>query len=178
MRGIKVSAQRENRKRELAQGSGFHFTYSSIGTKHRPVRQRNMASETGASQAGERVVRGSSSHVRGHAGNGWGCGGGCGRGSGIAGGAFDEVDGVVRLDLVGAQRIVVLQDATGVDEALALGRDVLVLFSGELRLELEDGGCLRHGDGVNLVVGGLHLEGDFLGAVASFCVVCHCLFSF
>ena len=70
------------------------------------------------------------------------------------------MDGVAWLDLVRGQGVLVLHDASRVDEALPLDGDVLVLLSGELGLELANGRCLGHGDLVVLVARGLHLEGD------------------
>lgn len=78
--------------------------------------------------------------------------------------------GVAVLDLVCGEVLFVLEDAAGVDKALAVGRDVLVLFTGEFGLEIEYGGGVGDGDVVEAVAGGLDLEveEDLVGGLVLF----------
>lgn len=82
------------------------------------------------------------------------------------------MDGVARLDLVRGKSVLILHDATGVNEALLLFGDVCELLGGELRLQVQNGDRVGHCDGVGLFTRGLHLEGDH-GLAAAFCVVGH-----
>lgn len=124
-------------------------TYTTVGSKHVETGEVDLvASVSSASQASQGVVSSTGGHVGRH---GRGCRGRrCGGGLGlVAGSALDHVDGIVVLDLVVAERVVVLHDAAGVDQALPLNRDVLEVLAGQLGLEFEDGGSLGHGDGVD-----------------------------
>ena len=78
--------------------------------------------------------------------------------------------GVAVLDLVCGEVFFVLEDAAGVDKALAVGRDVLVLFARKLGLEVENGGGFGDGNVVEAVAGGLDLEGeeDLVGRLVLF----------
>lgn len=82
------------------------------------------------------------------------------------------MDSVVRLNLVRGQRIVVLHNAAGVDEALTIDGNILKLGGGQLRLEVQDSRRLGHGDGVRAVLRRLDPKGD-LGIAARLCVVGH-----
>lgn len=145
----------------LGGGKGGQDSYTSIGTEHVGAGQVGMAGKASPGQAGQEVVGGGAgSHVAWHGLRDGGGGGGAGGRCRIAGGALDKVDGVAWLDLVRGQGILVLHDASRVDETLSLDGDVLVLLSGKLGLELANGRCLGHGDLVVLVARGLDLEGD------------------
>lgn len=137
-------------------------SHSSVGAKHVSGGQVREASIAGAGKASERVVGGSGSHVGGHLRLTYGLLGRGGRGSGrrIAGGALDQVNCVAGLDLVCAERLLVLHDTARVDESLSLDGDILEVGGGQLGLEVEDGGGLVHGDSVIAVTRGLDLEGD------------------
>lgn len=78
--------------------------------------------------------------------------------------------GVAVLDLVCGEVLFVLEDAAGVDQALTVGRDVLVLLAGELGLEIENCGSVGDGDVVEAVTGGLDLEveEDLVGRLVLF----------
>lgn len=124
-----------------------------------------MAGESSTGETGKDIVGSSSgSHVlrdclRGgsRGGRSWGR---------VARCALHHVDGISSLDLVCAESLVVLHDAARVDQALPIGGDVLKVFSGELGLELHDGGGLGNCDGVSLIAGALDLEGQFSAAAA------------
>lgn len=110
-------------------------------------------------QARQWIIRRPSRHIRGHAGARYRCTGG-GILVGVAGGALDHVYRVSGLDVVRAQRILVLHHTSRVDEALALDGNRLEVGARELGLEVEDGGCGGHGDVMVSVARGLDLEVD------------------
>jgi len=83
------------------------------------------------------------------------------------------VDGVEVLDLVNAQGIIVLHYPTGVDKTLPLNRDILEFSCGELGLEVEHGGRLGHGESMDLISRGLHLEGDLRGLGGRLAAISH-----
>lgn len=151
-RGIKNAKRRP--------GGLGQVTHAAIWAKHIQTRQVDlMTGIASAGEASEGVVSGAGGHV-GRYSRGGGGGSGGGGLTRVAGGALDHVDGVVGLDLVDAQGIVVLHDTSRVDEPLPVDRDVLEVFAGELGLEVQDGRRLGHGDCVRAVRGRLDLEGD------------------
>lgn len=155
---------------------GREGTYATVYAEHVAAGKVDLAGVAGTCQVCQRVIRCARCHVRWDAccGPAWGGGSTCTCVCGvlccIASGALDHVYGVSVLDLVCGEVLFVLEDAAGVDKALAVGRDVLVLFGRELGLEVEDGGGFGDGDAVEAVAGGLDLEGeeDLVGRLVLF----------
>lgn len=69
------------------------------------------------------------------------------------------MNGVPLCDLVGLNGVLVLEDATRVDQTHSVCGGVAV-FS-DLALEVEDGVCGLEGDDILLVVGGFDVDGNF-----------------
>lgn len=134
-------------------------TYAAVGTEHvHPWEVDLVASIAGACQACQRVVwigtgrnvlRNSSGRRASRRLLSW-----------VAGSTLDHVNGIVGLNLVGAEGIIILHDPARVDQPLSLNGDFLVVVAGKLGLELQNGGCLGHCDVVSAVRRRLHLEGD------------------